>query len=173
VLLHDPDNLKGMVRAAKAALLDPASSYEEAEAAIAAAETDHPDDSEVIKLRIELKQRKHAYKKRTKEMFSKPGKNEQPSKRESATVLEERSSADDETENAETEPTESTTRWWRKNWRQWEWKNIILPYGFQLLIPFLTYYAFTVMKKKEAVILEAMRVEAMTQSSPLDEFSEL
>jgi hypothetical protein len=171
VLSHDPDNLKGMVRAAKAALLDPASSYEEVEAAIAAAETDHADDSDVRKLRIELKQRKQAYKKRTKEMFSKPSKNEQPSKKEPATVLEERNSAnDDETENAETE---LTIRWWRKNWRQWEWKNIILPYGFQLLLPFLTYYAFTVMKKKEAVILEAMRVEAMTQSSPLDEFSEL
>jgi hypothetical protein len=85
-------------------------------------------------------------------------------------VLEERYSADDEAENVETE---ATTRWWRKNWRQCEWKNIILPYGFQLLLPFLSYYPFPVTKKKEAVILEAMRVEATTQSSPLDEFSEL
>ena len=57
VLSFDPDNLKRLVRAAKAALLDPASSYEEVEAAIAAAEMDHPDDSEVQKLRIELNQR--------------------------------------------------------------------------------------------------------------------
>jgi tetratricopeptide (TPR) repeat protein len=74
VLSHDPDNLKGMIRAAKAALLDPASSYEEVELAIAAAEMDHPDDPEVQKLQIALKKRKQAYKKKTKEMFSKPSK---------------------------------------------------------------------------------------------------
>jgi hypothetical protein len=170
VLLHDPNNLKGLIRAARAALLDPASSYEEVEAAIAAAETDHPDDLEVRKLRIELKQRKQAYKKKTKDMFSRPSKNEESSKTDPATAAEERSSADGEAENEETEP---PTRWWRKNWRQWEWKNIILPYGFQLILPFFTYYAFTVMKKKEAEILEAMRVEATqsSQSSPFDEFS--
>jgi tetratricopeptide (TPR) repeat protein len=186
VLSFDPDNLKGLVRAAKAALLDPASSYEEVEAAIAAAEMDHADDAEVRKLRIELKQRKQAYKKKSKEMFSKPGKNDQKSDpatvtaAATATVAEERerSSADGETntntESAEIE-TALPTRWWRKNWRQWEWKNIILPYGFQLLLPFFTYWAFTVMKKQEAVILEAMRVEALTQSSSqpsfFDEFS--
>jgi tetratricopeptide (TPR) repeat protein len=182
VLSFDPDNLKGLVRAAKAALLDPASSYEEVEAAIAAAEMDHPDDSEVRKLRIELKQRKQAYKKKSKEMFSKSGKNEheQPNKKESdpATATEERepisAAGEIETQSAEVETEPAPLRWWRKNWRQWEWKNIILPYGFQLLLPFFTYWAFTVMKKQEAVILEAMRVEAMTQSSqpsPLDEFS--
>jgi tetratricopeptide (TPR) repeat protein len=181
VLSFDPDNLKGLVRAAKAALLDPASSYEEVEAAIAAAEMDHPDDSEVRKLRIELKQRKQAYKKKSKEMFSKPDKNERelPTKKESdpatsmaalmAAEERERSSAVGETEtNAESAEIETElppTRWWRKNWRQWEWKNIILPYGFQLLLPFFTYWAFTVMKKQEAVILEAMRVEALTQQA--------
>jgi hypothetical protein len=170
VLSHDPDNLKGMIRAAKAALGDPASSYEEVEAAIAAAETDHPDDSEVRKLRIELKQRKQAYKKKTKEMYSKPVKKEQPAKKDPVAVVEERepSSADGETGNVETEnvETEPLIPWWRKNWRQWEWKNIIFPYAFQILTPFLTYYAATVMKKKEAGILEATE-----SSSPLDEFS--
>jgi hypothetical protein len=183
VLRHDPGNLKGLIRAAKAALLDPASSYEEVEATIAAAEMDHPDDSEVRKLRIELKQRKQAYKKKSKEMFSKPGKNEleQQSKKENdpatttgtAADEGERSSAAGETESTEIE-TESPTRWWRKNWRQWEWKNIILPYGFQLLLPFFTYWAFTVMKKQEAVILEEMRVEALApQASQPSFFDEL
>ena len=71
---QDPDNLKGMIRAAKAALLDPASSYEEVEVAIAAAEMDYPDDPEVQKLQIALKKRKQAYRKKSKEMFSKTSK---------------------------------------------------------------------------------------------------
>jgi hypothetical protein len=177
VLSHDPDNLKGMIRAAKAALGDPASSYEEVEAAIAAAETDHPDDSEVRKLRTELKQRKQAYKKMTKLMYSKPVKKEAPSKKDPVTVVEterELSSANGETEHVETEnvaETEPTTPWWRNNWRQWEWKTVILPYAFQILLPFLTYYATTVTKKKEAGILEATMETEPSPPSPLDEFS--
>jgi tetratricopeptide (TPR) repeat protein len=219
VLGHDPDNLKGLIRAARAALLDPASSFEEVEAAIAAAEMDHPKDPEVRKLRIELKQRMDAYRKKTKEMFSKSGKNRSTntstntstststststttttatatatattlaSKNEqtmAALVAAEEQELQSTTGGATKQAEADTdidietppTPWWRKNWRQWEWKNIILPYSFQLLLPFFMYYAFTVMKKKEALILQSMQQEqeatTTMMSTPLDEFSDM
>jgi tetratricopeptide (TPR) repeat protein len=71
VLEQDPDNYKGLVRAAKASLLDPASSYEEVEAAIdAAAKNADAIDSELEKLRADLKKQKIEYKRKQKEMFS-------------------------------------------------------------------------------------------------------
>jgi tetratricopeptide (TPR) repeat protein len=73
VLMHDPDNLKALCRAARAAMLDPAGSYEESDAAIAAAEAINSDDPDVIKLRVELEHRKKDYKRKSKAMFSKIG----------------------------------------------------------------------------------------------------
>jgi predicted Holliday junction resolvase-like endonuclease len=73
VLMHDPDNLKALCRAARAAMLDPAGSYEESDAAIAAAEIVNCDDPDVIKLRVELEHRKKDYKRKSKAMFSKIG----------------------------------------------------------------------------------------------------
>lgn len=73
VLTHDPDNLKALCRAARAAMLDPAGTYEESDAAIAAAETVNGDDPTVIKLRVELEHRKKEYKRKSKAMFSKIG----------------------------------------------------------------------------------------------------
>ena len=171
VLMHDPDNLKGLIRAAKASLLDPASSYEEVEMAVEAAETNHPDDAEVRKLRMDLKQRKQAYKKKTKELFSKLGGKslKKDESIESKAVAEEENAVS----STDVEPAEEPpTPWWRKNWRQWEWWNIILPYGFQLTLPLVTYYIYTVMKAKEVVILESMRTDAAAaaHTSSQDEF---
>lgn len=73
VLVHDPDNVKALCRAARAAMLDPAGSYEESEAAISAAESVNADDPDVIKLRSELTRRKKEYKKKSKAVFSKLG----------------------------------------------------------------------------------------------------
>jgi hypothetical protein len=73
VLMHDPDNLKALCRAARAAMLDPGGSYEESDAAIAAAEIVNGDDPDVIKLRVELEHRKRDYKRKSKAMFSKIG----------------------------------------------------------------------------------------------------
>jgi len=78
VLSHDPTNRKALVRAAKACLLDPASLYEEVQAAIdaakaqtsAAAADDDGYVAELQRLQTELKRRRTEYKKKSKEMFT-------------------------------------------------------------------------------------------------------
>lgn len=75
VLQHDPHNFKALLRAAKAALLDPASSYEEVEAAIKAAteqtQVDEKLKVEVQRLKMDLLRRKQVHKQREKSMYSK------------------------------------------------------------------------------------------------------
>jgi tetratricopeptide (TPR) repeat protein len=70
-LVRDPNNLKALLRAARAAMLDPSCSFDEATAAVAAAEDVDPNDVDVKKLRIELQRRKRDYKKKTKDIMSK------------------------------------------------------------------------------------------------------
>lgn len=72
VLTVDPGNPKALLRAAKAALLDPASSYEEVKAALdAVAETEGTDDKELAKLRTQFQQQQKEYRKRSKAFASK------------------------------------------------------------------------------------------------------
>ena len=73
VLQRDPSNFKGLIRAAKAALLDPASSYEEVNAAIKAAaeKATGVQESDLVALRLDFQRRKLAYEKRSKQMYSK------------------------------------------------------------------------------------------------------
>lgn len=72
VLTVEPGNAKSLLRAAKAALLDPASSYEEVRAALdAAAETEGADDKELAKLRTQFQQQQKEYRKRSKAFASK------------------------------------------------------------------------------------------------------
>lgn len=72
VLSQDPNNFKALLRAARAAMLDPSGTYEEAELALVAAEevvkSKELDDKEIRKLRAELRQQKQQYKKRQKDM---------------------------------------------------------------------------------------------------------
>jgi len=68
-LMRDPNNLKALLRAAKAAMLDPSCSFEESSAAIVAAEEVDADDADVRKLRVELQLRKRDYKAKSKEMM--------------------------------------------------------------------------------------------------------
>jgi len=78
VLKVDPNNTKALLRAAKASLLDPASSLDEvseatkaAESAIATNSKDKSaDEKELKRLKTQLKKTRLEYKKRTKEMFS-------------------------------------------------------------------------------------------------------
>jgi hypothetical protein len=75
VLQQDSKNLKGLMRAAKAALLDPASTMEEAQAALEAAENQvtykNPNEEKELKtLRAQFKQKKKEYKTKSKEMFA-------------------------------------------------------------------------------------------------------
>ena len=72
VLTVDPGNPKALLRAAKAALLDPASSYEEVKAALdAAAEAEGTDDKELAKLRYQFQQQQKEYRKRSKAFAAK------------------------------------------------------------------------------------------------------
>mmetsp|Transcript_16366 Transcript_16366/g.37889 ORF Transcript_16366/g.37889 Transcript_16366/m.37889 type:complete len:402 (+) Transcript_16366:70-1275(+) len=77
VLKIDPDNIKALLRSAKAALMDPASTMEEASAAIEAAESairsceknQSKNEKELRRLKIELKEKQADYKDKTKAMF--------------------------------------------------------------------------------------------------------
>ena len=77
VLKVDPNNIKALLRAAKAALLDPASTLDEALAATKAAESAIATNSnnksinekELNRLKIQLKEKQVEYKEKTKEMF--------------------------------------------------------------------------------------------------------
>jgi len=71
VLLRDPDNIKALLRAARAAIYDPAGTFEESEAAIDAAEQVNSDDPDLKRMRAELDRKKKEYKKKSKAMFSK------------------------------------------------------------------------------------------------------
>lgn len=86
VLTHDPNNYKGLMRAAKAALLDPASSFEEVEGALdAAAQVAPATDAELSKLRSQFKAKKQEYKKKSKAMYAKMGESIAPGKPKAAT----------------------------------------------------------------------------------------
>jgi len=78
VLKMDPNNTKALLRAAKAALNDPVSSFEEASAAIKAAEAaiattsgkkKAMNEKELNRLAIQLKEKQVEYKEKSKEMF--------------------------------------------------------------------------------------------------------
>lgn len=75
VLKQDPKNIKALLRAAKASLLDPASTMEEVQASLDAAEEeitykDQQSEKELKILKTEFKRKKQDYKKKTKEMFA-------------------------------------------------------------------------------------------------------
>jgi len=78
VLRIDPNNIKVLLRAAKAAMMDPASTLEEASAAINAAESaivssskkkKSPNEKELKRLKNQLKEKRDDYKEKTKAMF--------------------------------------------------------------------------------------------------------
>ena len=83
VLQQDSKNLKALLRAAKAAMMDPASTMEEAEAALAAAEKqivykDVKEEKELKKLRQQFKRKQQEYKNKSKEMFGNKLKSPKP-----------------------------------------------------------------------------------------------
>ena len=77
VLKIDPNNIKALLRAAKAALMDPASTMEEVSAAIKAAESSvstcsgnkSMNEKELKRLKIKLKKKQVDYKEKSKQMF--------------------------------------------------------------------------------------------------------
>ena len=81
VLERDPTNSKALLRATKAALYDPASTYAEVKAALGAAEqqilhhnttkttTTIAEQQELVRLQVDLKKKHKEYTQRTKQMF--------------------------------------------------------------------------------------------------------
>jgi tetratricopeptide (TPR) repeat protein len=149
VLSHDPNNFKALLRAARAAMMDPGGTYDEADLAIAAAEEvvekEGLDVTDVKKLRLELKQRRQEYKKRKKEMMARMQKGMQKSAEPPQTqstrtsdsskddTLQERSTADDESKNVQ------ETDWWQK----------LAPYAFQIIVPFVLYFLIVMTTKPQ------------------------
>ena len=83
VLEHDTKNLKALLRAAKAAMMDPASTMEEAEVALAAAEKeivykDVKEEKELKRLRQQFKKKQQEYKMKSKAMFGDKLKSTKP-----------------------------------------------------------------------------------------------
>lgn len=75
VLKQDPKNIKALLRAAKASLLDQASTMEEVQASLRAADNEitykHPqEEKELKRIKAHYKRYQQEYKKKTKEMFS-------------------------------------------------------------------------------------------------------
>ena len=157
VLLHDPNNFKALIRAAKAALLDPASSFEEVEAAIdaAAKQLGDSDDKqkEIRALKVDFKRRKAVYDERTRKMFRKIGEKSETAetmdtanKKSISTISTEEVSSRSTKEGVLEEGLEHS-RWALANWKRWPWWDTILPYGFQIIMPFLTYWIFLQAKR--------------------------
>lgn len=80
VLQYDPDNIKALCRAARAAIFDPAGTFEECELAIAAAEEIDAENAHAKRLRVDLERRKRQHKKREKAMYAKMMAGESSSK---------------------------------------------------------------------------------------------
>ena len=159
VILRDPDNMKGLLRAARAALYDPAGTFEESAAAIAAAEQVSPEDKDLRKLKIELGQKKREYKEKSKAMFSKMS-NVIADPDQKTTVSSERPAEEQkkspgdamkpptvgdsnkpEHSHGEENSSGEMMAPEKSGWRSY------FPYVVQFLLPFLTYYLFKLMQR--------------------------
>jgi FKBP-type peptidyl-prolyl cis-trans isomerase len=187
VLERGSTNVKALLRAAQAALLDPASSYEEVDAAIEAASTAtkaqqgrekteqraaqrHSLADEVERLRFDLqrKQRAHAKKERAMwyaKMARSPtartamdvdGDNSSPPAPSASTETEgsdETESKVDQTVNngdtVDKDPSAASTDSVGV-WSTVSWRRTILPYGLQLIMPFVMYWFFQRMRRDQA-----------------------
>jgi tetratricopeptide (TPR) repeat protein len=154
VIQRDPDNMKALLRAARAAIYDRAGTFEESEAAIAAAEEVNPDDSDLSKLKVELERKKKEYKKKSKAMFSKMSSamKPEPGAEQQATTVSSAKEVPETPKNDDTDapPTDSneigTVDENNVVSTKVSWK-IYAPYLLQILMPFVTWYVFTLMRK--------------------------
>ena len=138
VILRDPDNVKALLRAARAALYDPAGTFQESAAAIAAAEQVDPSNVDLRKLKIEHRRKLKEYKAKEKDMFSKMSSAISGGKAEKAHSKQEEVDVTD-LQGAGFETVENNR--FRK----------CLPYVFQMAMAWLAYYVFTLMKRDSDV----------------------
>ena len=151
VLEQDPDNFKALLRAAKAALLDPASSYEEVDAAIRAAAEQCRDDeklqSDVQKLKMDFHRRKQAHEKRERNMYKKMSKATVPSSSTTDKETKGEKAAPQAEESADA-ASPSAVHPFIDYVKHLPWGRI-LPYAFQLSLPLLMYYYLSVARQRQ------------------------
>lgn len=158
VLVQDPDNVKALCRAARAAMLDPAGSYEESEAAIATAENLKPEDPDVIKVRGELTRRKRDYKKKSKAAFSKLGASTAGREQEAASEK----SSDKTTDTMR--PSEDTSSDNTATPESRSWYDIATPMILQMVVSFIALFIFQYMAKQHDVESLKKRLEESSES---------
>ncbi|KAG7359313.1 FKBP-type peptidyl-prolyl cis-trans isomerase [Nitzschia inconspicua] len=120
VLQVDPHNLKGLLRAAKASLLDPASTLEEAKAALDAAEADitykHPDEEQQLqRLKVLFKKKQHQYKTTTRAMFGNKLQNNNNNNNNNANKSKEDTENTENDDDKDDVPNSSSTTTERRN----------------------------------------------------------
>ena len=141
VLTHDPDNLKALLRAARAAMMDPSGTYEESDVAIAAAEKvvqekGLDDKGDVRKLRQELKQKKQEYKKRRKEMMARMTKELKPKEQQ---PIQKATGSDSKIDPPKHEQDTAVDDEVAASPEVPLWRSM-LPYILQIVFPFVLYY---------------------------------
>jgi hypothetical protein len=147
VLIRDPNNFKGLIRAARAAMDDPAGSFEEAEAAIAAAENVNADDVTVKKLRMDVRRRKQEYKQKSKEMFSNFwSQNDVPDPKTAKT--DELNSAGQRELKSPSDGVETEKEVLRVTTAA-VWMKTLAPYAIQILLPFVIYALIMLFSKPQ------------------------
>lgn len=181
VLSFEPNNLKALVRAAKAALMDPASEFSEVEAALAAAaqEASHDAAADIAKLQAVYKRRKQAYEQQSKQMYRKAmqktsgGDDINGTKGKEAALA---AGAADSDEPAETTTVKRSPPVVIKkepiNWRRLFWDKI-LPYGFQLLLPFIMWQIASHFRISEEELREQVQTAAKAGSGKFAVANEL
>jgi hypothetical protein len=173
VLKQDPKNIKALLRAGKAALLDPASTMEEVKAALQAAESEitykNPqEEKELKRLKADFKRHQHEYKQRTKEMFadklktntlsdetceSEKNANEPAGSEEETTTkdIPNTSKAEDDTTESEKEDAGMQTR---DDVRFW--KTQVFSIFLQVGIPLVLFLFYRLLSKTNKVARETM-----------------
>jgi len=181
VLERDPSNFKGLIRAAKAALLDPASSYDEVDAAIEAAaeQASNAELADVKKLQTDFRRRKRAYEQKSQQMYAKAlnsssGKklsNDDETKDKGETAATKEKEPEPQSETAATMPEQPLAFSW-SNWRTWPWSTIGA-YAFQLSMPFVMYYMATRARKNNSatgIVPDEFQSSGPSPSFESDEF---
>mmetsp|Transcript_34465 Transcript_34465/g.79555 ORF Transcript_34465/g.79555 Transcript_34465/m.79555 type:complete len:393 (-) Transcript_34465:107-1285(-) len=150
VLRKDPNNVKALLRAARACMMDPGATFEESHAAILAAEEIDQDNADVKKLRAELERRKKEYNKKSRAMFSKMSEGMKVEKHAKTPPTE-------ETLTTELEGDDSKF----SGLRAWLWKY--KAYILQLIMPLITLALFNMINRG------SLPSEATEQLAPQDE----
>jgi tetratricopeptide (TPR) repeat protein len=179
VLKQDPKNVKALLRAAKASLLDSASTMEEVEASLDAAEEeitykDQQSEKELKRLKTELKRKKKEYKMKSKEMFADKLKTKASSE-ESAESSKKTSSTTETTKSGTSEEIQGTADTLDENSSEETkgevafWKSQLVPILIQVFIPLAIFLLYRFMSKANSIAQLSMASEDDDMSSAGEE----